>query len=79
MNNNPISLLFNLTETAAATIAQAAKSGVIAASEEKTNTRMELCSNCKCLDKTTMRCSLCGCFMTVKVRLDAAKCPANKW
>jgi hypothetical protein len=79
MNNNPISLLFNLTETAAATIKNAVNSGVILASEEKTKQRMEICYNCDNLEKISVRCKLCGCYMNTKVRFDAAKCPANYW
>ena len=79
MNNNPISLLFNLTETAAATIKNAVNSGVILAPEEKTKQRMEICYNCDNLEKISVRCKLCGCYMNTKVRFDAAKCPANYW
>ena len=79
MNNNPISLLFNLTETASNVITHAIKSGVIIADENKINQRMELCYNCEHLDKTAVRCRLCGCYMQTKIRFDGAKCPSDKW
>ena len=79
MNNNPISLLFNLTEAMADSLKLAVTKGTILTSDEKANTRIQICSRCPCLAKDSSRCSLCGCFMTVKVRLEASKCPASKW
>lgn len=79
MNNNPASLLFNLVDTTKDIITQAVNNGTILASEDKVNTRIELCYNCDSLDKKQVRCMLCGCYMKTKVRFDASKCPAEKW
>lgn len=79
MNNNPVSLLFNLTETASNVISHAVKSGVIMADEAKTKLRMEICYDCDNLDKVAVRCKLCGCYMQTKIRFDGAKCPDKKW
>ena len=77
--NNPVKLLFNLTETTASMLKKAVTDGIIIASEEKIENRMSLCYNCIALDKEQVRCKLCGCYMKLKVRFDAAKCPAGKW
>jgi hypothetical protein len=79
MNNNPISLMFNLSEAALNSLKGMANNGVLMATEEKAQSRMEICSTCTCLEVASSRCKLCGCFMTTKVRLDVSKCPASKW
>ena len=40
--------------------------------------RIKTCLGCEHLKKHT-RCDKCGCFMKVKTRLAAAKCPIGKW
>ena len=52
--------------------------GAILANESKQSTRIGICTSCPNLQEDS-RCKLCGCFMGVKVRLEAAKCPAQKW
>ena len=48
-------------------------------SEELEKSRFQLCSECPELIQTTKQCKECGCFMTLKVKLEAAKCPIGKW
>jgi hypothetical protein len=79
MNNNPAKLLFNLTDTALDVVKKAVKSGVILTGEDKIVLRKEICANCEHLEKTEVRCKLCGCYMKIKVTFDAAKCPIDKW
>lgn len=79
MNNNPVKMLFELAGTAADVITEYKNKGILLASDEKTNFRMNICANCKSFDKTSSRCNLCGCFMNIKVRLDASSCPIKKW
>lgn len=79
MNNNPIKLLFELAGTAADVITELKKNGVLMASQEKEEIRMNTCAECKSFDKASSRCNLCGCFMKIKVRLEASKCPISKW
>jgi hypothetical protein len=43
------------------------------------NQRFEICKGCEFLTHHTSRCQKCGCFMKVKTRLEAAKCPLGKW
>lgn len=79
MENNPVKLLFNLTETAADAFKKALKDGVVVAAEEVIDKRMDLCYRCAAFEREQVRCKLCGCFMKTKVRFEAAKCPAGKW
>lgn len=41
--------------------------------------RLDICKQCPWLDKRTVRCRKCGCFMTLKSTLKQAKCPIDKW
>ena len=79
MENNPVKLLFNLSETAVASLKHAISNGVVIAPDAKSSQRIDICSTCEHLQKESIRCNLCGCFMNTKVRFDAAKCPAGKW
>ena len=79
MENNPIKLLFNLTETAAESLKKAITAGVVIAPEEKIENRKTLCYSCNSFDTEQARCKLCGCFMKIKVHFDGAKCPDGKW
>ena len=79
MNNNPISLLFNLGETAVDVLKEYKNRGLLLSDEETLNNRMVICLDCKSFNKESARCNLCGCFMKIKVRLESAKCPIGKW
>lgn len=41
--------------------------------------RFEICKGCPELIKLTNQCKKCGCFMAIKTKLEAAKCPIGKW
>ena len=49
------------------------------ADPEESNARMEICLQCPELFAISKQCKRCGCFMSVKTKLDAAKCPLGKW
>ena len=51
----------------------------IQASEEKSKYRHEICMGCENHVHITDQCKKCGCFMKIKTKLDAAKCPIGKW
>ena len=68
---------FNLSETLVNTLRVYRERGAVLAPELKQETRIKICL--ACLDFEEGRCKLCGCFMNIKVRLEAAKCPASKW
>jgi len=41
--------------------------------------RFNICKECPELIPLVSQCKKCGCFMSVKTKLDAAKCPLGKW
>lgn len=41
--------------------------------------RWNICAECPKLQKATGTCSECGCFMKLKVKLQEATCPLDKW
>jgi hypothetical protein len=49
------------------------------ASDELANFRMSICQTCPELFTPTTQCKKCGCFMQVKTKFEAAKCPLDKW
>lgn len=51
----------------------------IIAQRNKAQERLDICSKCKDLDKNLGRCTICGCFVSAKVKADYESCPANKW
>ena len=46
-------------------------------SEIKANKRAEVCGECE--HNIDNKCSLCGCFLTLKVRSTKTDCPDNRW
>jgi len=48
-------------------------------SEDLAETRLSICKACPELIKLTTQCKKCGCFMSAKTKLEAAKCPIGKW
>jgi hypothetical protein len=49
------------------------------ATDEEAVTRLKICKSCPELIKLTTQCKKCGCFMSAKTKLQAAKCPIGKW
>lgn len=49
------------------------------ASEEVAEKRFNICKGCPELIKLTHQCKKCGCFMSVKSKLQIATCPIGKW
>ena len=41
--------------------------------------RYEICLSCDHFINLTKSCSKCGCFMTIKTKLEHASCPLGKW
>lgn len=41
--------------------------------------RLKICQQCPELIKLTNQCKKCGCFMNLKVKLENASCPIEKW
>jgi hypothetical protein len=49
------------------------------ATQELAQQRLEICKACPELIKLTTQCKKCGCFMSAKTKMEAAKCPLEKW
>lgn len=64
-------------ETATDVLVHAATTGHIKSSDELAANRMTICSKCELYTGTT--CRACGCVMSVKTKLEAAKCPRSMW
>ena len=47
--------------------------------EELQQYRLEICRSCEFFRPRTETCKKCGCFMKLKTKLEAAKCPIGKW
>jgi hypothetical protein len=45
--------------------------------EQLAKERADICG--KCEYNKNNKCSLCGCFLVLKVRSKKTNCPANKW
>ena len=41
--------------------------------------RYDICKACPQFMGATKQCAICKCFMVMKVKLDDAKCPLEKW
>jgi hypothetical protein len=47
--------------------------------QAKAQSRFDICKQCTFFNSTLARCSVCGCFMKVKVKLSGTSCPDGKW
>ncbi|MGA1048458.1 MAG: DUF6171 family protein [Minisyncoccia bacterium] len=41
--------------------------------------RLSICEKCEFYRLRSNTCKKCGCFMTLKTKLEHAKCPIGKW
>ena len=41
--------------------------------------RYDICKSCNNFLNLTKQCSVCKCFMSIKVMLPGSSCPINKW
>lgn len=67
----------NFVLSVANAIANAVKSGKIVAPEATISKRISVCNSCRHLDGN--RCTVCGCFVTIKTGIASEKCPLNQW
>ncbi len=67
----------NLVLSVANAIANAIKSGKIVAPEAVVSKRISVCNGCRHLAEN--RCTVCGCFINIKVGINNEKCPLNHW
>lgn len=69
----------SLAKTATKTIDAVANGKQIASSQQEAQRRLDICSECKALDRSFGRCIHCGCFVVAKVKLNFEECPIKKW
>ncbi|MGZ5996121.1 MAG: DUF6171 family protein [Isosphaeraceae bacterium] len=63
----------NLARAAAAFVAD----GLAVVGDEEQARRLELCRTCPQFDADQGRCRLCGCFMSLRARIQSSSCPAT--
>jgi hypothetical protein len=49
------------------------------AESELAGLRLIECENCVHYKKLIKQCSMCGCWMTIKIKMLEAECPIGKW
>jgi|APGre2960657404_1045060.scaffolds.fasta_scaffold18253_4 hypothetical protein len=69
----------DLAKTTANTIYQLIKDGKVLTEAKEANERFFICENCEFFKKEFYQCDKCKCFMKIKTKLQAAKCPIDKW
>jgi hypothetical protein len=72
-------MIQDLTKTTANIVYTLIKEGRALAPEEIAQKRIQVCESCEFLKKEIYQCDKCKCFMKVKTKLIAAKCPIEKW
>lgn len=71
------SMAKDLSVTVMRALREAVKTGKVLAPEHDVRKRLETCNLCEY--KTGVRCSKCGCYISLKTAVLAAKCPIQKW
>lgn len=74
-------MLLNLSETAADSIKLYKEKGVFFAPKDVVHARIDICAACPHTTHTmgVWRCQVCGCGLTLKLRMAASSCPIGKW
>lgn len=49
------------------------------ANKHTSKTRYEICSNCEVRNKKLNTCTICGCYIRAKVKLEKSNCPMGLW
>lgn len=71
------SMAKDLSVTVLHALRHAVATGEVLANASITKTRIEVCDVCE--HKTGVRCSKCGCFISLKTAVATANCPIGKW
>lgn len=72
-------MAFGLTKELKANLENVVSHGILLASPEEMEKRLGICLGCEFFHVEYSRCLKCGCFMNMKTRLQASKCPVDKW
>lgn len=57
----------------------AVRHGVLMVGHQEAQRRLSICRTCPAFDPRYERCTVCGCYMTVKTLFAAAVCPNGLW
>lgn len=71
------SMAKDLATTALNAMRMAVRGGEILAQDDVIKRRIEACSGCD--RKLGVRCTKCGCYISLKTAVAAATCPLGKW
>lgn len=67
----------NVALSLADAAAYALQNGKIKAADHEIEKRIKTCQACQHLDAN--RCSVCGCFISLKTGIASERCPIKKW
>lgn len=67
----------DLSVTVVQAMRHAVKTGEFMTTASETKKRLETCQICE--KKTGVRCSMCGCYISLKTAVLTATCPIGKW
>lgn len=76
---SPLEMAKNLVSEVATNVSSMLDGNDLETTPENANKRLDICLSCEFFDHTQERCTKCGCFMKLKAKLLAAKCPLEKW
>ena len=69
----------DISKTATNIIYTLIKEGKVLTEASIANNRMAICESCQFFKKDFYQCDKCKCFMKIKTKIVAAKCPIEKW
>lgn len=69
----------SLSNSASKAVKAVANKKQIVSPELDAKKRLDICNKCQFLDKNGGRCTECGCFVTIKVKMHFESCPLDKW
>jgi len=70
--------IVELLEMAVDVLSEAVSGGGVMALKYRIARRLEICRNCDRLEEDGT-CGICTCYMTIKTKFKAAKCPEGRW
>ncbi len=72
---NVSTMVLNIGIAAAQFIAR----GISVRSDEEKSRILLICEACEFYRHSDKRCAQCGCYLSVKLRMNSEHCPINKW
>ena len=72
-----LAMVKDLAATTVNAMRMAMRTGELVAPEHMIRERLLICE--KCLSKVGIRCTECGCYLSLKTAVLAAGCPSRKW